>query len=240
MNRNTSLPLAKKPETPRRLTQRAHRIAIGLLGFLLPTLSYLLAGVRLTTGLEPWQVLGSVSEYYYTGGVGVFVGILFAMALFLFTYPGYEGFIWDRVLGVAGGIAGACIALFPTRIPDGLTPLPWWHPCTGIIHYTSAVVLFGVFATFSLWLFRRSNIPVRAQRPPDKQRRDRACLICGIVILLGMGWAGFEAWQDRSMVIPESIAIMAFCVSWLVKGEVVTAGADALRELRAEMAGSGE
>ncbi|MEY2936802.1 MAG: hypothetical protein RL033_7551 [Pseudomonadota bacterium] len=220
-------------EAPRQLSQQAHRISIGVLGFLLPTLTYALAGLRDTIGLAPWQLLGSVSEYYYTGGIAVFVGVLVAMALFLFTYPGYEGFLWDRILGKVAGVAGAGIALFPTRIPDGLQPLSWWRDSTGVIHYTSAVILFAIFAVFSLWLFRRSNISDPAQRTPGKRCRDQICLISGILILLGMAWSAFEAGHQRSIVLPESLAIMAFSVSWLAKGEVVSAAKEKLRGLQA-------
>src|SRR5690348_2167695 len=87
------------------LSQQAHRRLIGILGLLLPFLLYIFAGFRPTTPLPAWRLLDSISAYYYTGGVAVFVGVLFALALFLLTYPGYKGVIADRVLGIVGGTA---------------------------------------------------------------------------------------------------------------------------------------
>jgi hypothetical protein len=84
---------------PDDLSQRAHRRVIGVLGLVLPALLYLLAGMRPTDGLPRWDSLNSISAYYYTGAVGVFVGVLFALSLFLFTYRGYKGVKVDRIVG---------------------------------------------------------------------------------------------------------------------------------------------
>jgi hypothetical protein len=46
--------------------------------------------------------------------------VLFALSLFLFTYPGYQ---WvDRFVGCVGGVAALFVALFPTTAPKGLCP----------------------------------------------------------------------------------------------------------------------
>jgi len=58
-----------------------------------------LAGIRPVNNLPQWDLLNSISAYYYTGAVAVFVGVLFALSLFLFTYPGYERVFADRVVG---------------------------------------------------------------------------------------------------------------------------------------------
>ena len=77
--------------TPQDLSHRFHRSLIGYLGILLPVLLYGLAGLRPTTDLPRWETLNSISAYYHTGAVAVFVGVLFALALFLLTYRGYKG-----------------------------------------------------------------------------------------------------------------------------------------------------
>src|ERR1700757_4451397 len=106
-------PVAADPSAEN-LSQQAHRQLIGYLGLLLPFLLYGVAGLRHTAGLVPWRLLSSISAYYYTGAVAVFVGVLFALALFLLTYRGYKGVIADRVLGLIGGTAAIFVALFPT------------------------------------------------------------------------------------------------------------------------------
>jgi hypothetical protein len=210
------LPLHEHKE-PDDLSQRAHRRVIGGLGLFLPILVYLFAGVRPTEGLPGWQLLGSVSAYYYTGAVGVFVGVLFALSLFLFTYQGYRGVLADRLVGTVGGTAALLVAICPTSPPAGLSPPSWWHRNTSVIHYIAAVVLFGSFIVFSLWLFRKSDIPDPRQRPREKRLRDDLCLLCGLAMIGAVAWAAISAWNDGPIFVPEAIAIEAFAISWLVK-----------------------
>ena len=92
------------------LSCHAHRRVIGALGLALPVLLYVSAGVLHVDEVEPWRLLRSVSSYYHTGAVGVFVGILFALSLSLFTYRGYKDVAADRILGFLGGAAASALA----------------------------------------------------------------------------------------------------------------------------------
>jgi len=206
--------------TAESLSQQAHRRLIGILGLLLPLLLFIFAGLRHTVGLPAWTPLNSISAYYYTGAVAIFVGVLFALALFLLTYPGYKGVIADRLLGLVGGMAAILVALFPTSAPDGLSAPTWWSPYMRTVHYLSAVVLFVAFILFAIWLFRKSNIPRRGDRPLEKRRRDDICLASGIIMIASVLWAASSMFTHAPIFIPESIAIIAFAVSWLTKGEV--------------------
>jgi hypothetical protein len=203
----------------RDLSQQAHRRLIGCLGLLLAVLLWVVAGLRPTAGLENWRVLSSVSAYYYTGAVGIFVGVLFALALFLLTYQGYEGEIADRVVGGVGGCAALGVALFPTAAPAGLSEPSWWTSPVRTVHYVSAVVLFLSFIAFAIWLFRKSSVPRGQVRAGDKGWRDAIYLICGGFMILGMLWAASSLVTDAPIFLPETVAIVAFAVSWLVKGE---------------------
>jgi heme/copper-type cytochrome/quinol oxidase subunit 2 len=205
--------------TPESLSQLTHRRLIGILGLLLPALLYVLAGLLPTAGLPRWKALNSVSAYYYTGAVSVFAGVLFALALFLLTYPGYKEVAADRVVGRLGGLAAIAVALFPTSPPDGLLPPSWWHHNMAMIHHASAVILFVAFILFAIWLFRKSNIPERRDRPLEKRRRDDICLACGIVMIVAVLWAASSMVTHAPIFLPESIAIIGFAVSWLTKGE---------------------
>jgi len=206
--------------TAESLSQQAHRRLIGILGLLLPLLLFIFAGLRHTVGLPAWTPLNSISAYYYTGAVAIFVGVLFALALFLSTYPGYKGVIADRLLGLVGGTAAILVALFPTSAPDALSAPTWWSPYMRTVHYLSAVVLFVAFILFAIWLFRKSNIPRRGDRPLEKRRRDDICLASGIIMIASVLWAASSMFTHAPIFIPESIAIIAFAVSWLTKGEV--------------------
>lgn len=224
---------AAASHAPRELSQQGHRRLIGVLGLLLPVLLYLLAGLRPTGGLERWSLLDSVSAYYYTGAVGVFVGILFALSLFLLTYPGYHGVLADRLVGWLGGTAALGVALFPTAAPSGLAEPTWWAPWVRTVHYVSAVLLFVSFILFAIWLFRKSSIPRRQDRPRDKRWRDDICLVCGIAMIIAVLWAASSMITGRPIFLPEAIAIVAFAVSWLVKGEAYTPVVRAVRRLTA-------
>ena len=206
-------------DKPRDLSQQTHRRLIGVLGFFLPILLYFVAALRPTAPLPRWTPLDSVSAYYYTGAVAILVGVLFALSLFLFSYPGYEKAIADRVVGCVGGAAALGVALFPTTAPEGLSPPPWWNSTLRTVHYVSAVVLFLSFILFAVWLFRKSNVPKGQKRPPEKRWRDRVCLTCGLLMIASVLWAASSLITHAPIVIPEAIAIFAFAISWLVKGE---------------------
>src|SRR4051812_11701224 len=136
---------------PEALSQRAHRRVIGVLGFFLPPLLYLIAGLRPTDGLSDWKLLSSVSEYYYTGAVAAFVGVVFALALFLITYRGYKGVSADRIVGGVGGVAALVVAFCPTEAPVASLAPTWWFKALGVVHYVAAVVFFVALIVFSLW-----------------------------------------------------------------------------------------
>jgi Protein of unknown function (DUF998) len=183
-------------------------------------LLYVLAGLRPTDGLPSWVLLDSVSAYYYTGAVAVFVGLLFALSLFLVTYRGYKGVCADRIVGFVGGAAALVVALFPTGAPGGLSEPAWWKKTTGVVHAVAAAVLFASFILFAVWLFRKSSIPDRRDRPRDKRYRDNVCLACGIVMIVCVLWAaGSSLFTGAPIFAPEAIAVVAFAISWLVKGE---------------------
>ena len=128
------------------LSDNAHRQLIGYIGLVLPILLILIAVVR--DGMERWRSLESISAYYYTGAVAAFVGMLVALALFLFTYRGYKNkYNWaDRWAAKAAAGAALVLAFFPTKAPVGVLPLSWWTPTIGILHHVAAIVLFTIFA----------------------------------------------------------------------------------------------
>jgi hypothetical protein len=179
----------------------------------------MLAGFRHTPPLQQWVRLGSVSAYYYTGSVAVFVGVIFALSLFLFTYPGYEHVIEDRILGSLGGLAALGVVLFPTDAPAMELKLSWWRAWMSTVHYTSAVCLFLSFILFSLWLFPRSDRPP-AEQSVEKRRSNRVYRGCGAVMIIALAVAIRNGLHGEPIFIPEAFAIEAFAVSWLVKGEV--------------------
>lgn len=208
--------------TPERddLSSHRHRQFIGYLGLVLPLLLWVIAGWRHTAGLPRWELLSSVSAYYYTGAVAAFVGILVALAAFLVTYRGYDNEYKrsDRIAAIIASVAAIGVAFFPTCAPGNLALPSWWTPQTGTIHYISAAVLFSTFIFFSLFLFPKSKVRKGEPVPVDKRVRNLFYVSCGVVMLVCVFWAGSSYFTDAPIFWPEAIALEFFAVSWLVKG----------------------
>jgi len=227
MNTQTPIPAsidAPKPSFPDRnvddLSTYLHRQLIGALGLLLPFLLWLIAGLRPMAALPRWEPLTSISDYYYTGAVAAFVGILVALAAFLFTYDGYDNayHLRDRVAAILAGLAALLVAFFPTEAPPGLPVPSWWTAQTGTIHYFSAVVLFVSFVFFCFFQFPKSSSP--EPLPRGKQVRNTIYYVCGGAILASLLWAGISTYTGAPIFWPEALALEFFAVSWLVKGRV--------------------
>ncbi len=204
----------------------SHRRLIGTLGMALPPLLWVIAGWRATPGLARWQPLTSVSAYYHTGAVVAFVGILIALAVYLFTYRGYDNrdVVRDRFAASVAGAAAVLVAFFPTCVPDGVAVPPWWTPAMGRVHYVAAVVLFGSFIYFSLVLFPKSKAEGEAIAP-DKRTRKWIYRLGGVAMVGCIVWAGVASLRRAPIVWPETLALEFFAVSWLTKGRALQAAA---------------
>ena len=230
----------KESEQELDLSSYAHRQLVGYLGLLLPVLLYGLAGVRGTAEVPAWKLLDSVSAYYYSGAVAIFVGVLFGLGLFLLTYQGYSDSRADRRLGRFAALCAFAIAVFPTGgTPDHIPTPQWWSGAAGAIHYIAAALLFTSFAVFSLWLFRRTDVPEGEPLPPDKRFRNRVYAICGTVIIACILWVGTSRIWPHPIFWPEAIALWAFALSWLVKGRAHHTLASAARRVKATVQRAG-
>jgi len=194
------------------------RKAIGFLGLLLPFILVTGGWIgRGQFGIEP-----SISDYYYTVMRNGFVGIMAAVALFLFAYRGYE--TTDRIAGYLGCVFALGVAFFPTSpdpLPDGYLSI------IGTLHFVFAGLFFLTLIFFSLVLFTRTQN--KHTMTGMKKVRNTVYHICGY-IMIGciIGIAIYFFWlEDRFPVLAnadlvfylESLALMAFGISWLVKGE---------------------
>lgn len=188
---------------------RSLRRIVGFLGIALPLVLALWGfAVCANHRLQP-----SISDYYYCRTRDGLVGILCTIGWFLIVYPGYE---WkDRLAGIVGGICAFGVALSPDQGP-GIEP---------VIHFTSATILFLTLASFSLFLFTKSD-----GMPTDRKRqRNRVYRTCGVVMVLCIVTLAVYHAAPRSPAIDalrpvfwlEALALWAFGFSWGVKGEVV-------------------
>lgn len=201
---------------PRIISYMTLRKAVGYLGMLLPFA--LLAGNWV---IFSGRLQQSVSDYYYTGMRGVLVGGLCVIGAFLLAYHGYDR--WDSLFSNAAGVGAVGVALFPTP-PD--------HPSTaanivGDFHFAFGAVMFASLIVIALWLFRKTG---PGGRTHAKQLRDTVYLICGLIMLVSLALAGIVSLPfatGLNSLNPvfwlETIAIAAFGVSWLVKGQAILA-----------------
>jgi hypothetical protein len=205
------------------------RRLIGCFGILLPIVLFVGAYFMGCKTIEP-----SLSDYYHTIMRNIFVGVLCAVALFMFTYKGY-----DRRDSNAGNLAcifALGVAFFPTHVEIGsctseaATCLMPYKPWISTVHFVSAGLFFSVLTYFSLFLFTRSS---RAKADFDKQKRKRNTIYhyCGYVmiacVLLIASY--FFVLEDKMPELAtykpifwiETIALWAFGISWLTKGQLV-------------------
>ena len=197
----------------------ALRRAVGILGLTFPFI-LVLGGFLNDTPIQT-----SVSDYYHTSMRDIFVGILFAVATFLLAYKGYE-----RKDAIAGNIAGVCaigVALVPTT-PD-INPTDR-QELMGMFHLIFAAGYFCTLAYFCLFLFTKTG---KGKPTPRKLQRNRVYKVSGFIILLSITLIALLFALPANLTEPvmvykpvfwlEAIAIVAYGLAWLVKGEVILA-----------------
>jgi hypothetical protein len=72
-------------------------------------------------------------------------------------------------------------------------------------------------------MIRRSSailfLPAFLLTATEKRRRDAVYLSRGICMIVGVVWAATSLITNAPIFWPETVAIVAFAISWLVKGE---------------------
>jgi len=195
----------------------ALRKAVGIIGFALPFV--LVAGKAL---LDSPAIQSSISGYYYTDMRNVFVGSLCAIGVFLMSYRGYEP--KDEIAGRLASAFAIGVALFPTTPYVGATSRDMM---IGILHWSFAALLFLTLSYFSLVLFTKTD--PNKQPTPQKHMRNTVYRVCGYIMLasiLLIGVVSLPAVQPLvERLVPifwlESIAVVTFGASWLIKGETI-------------------
>jgi hypothetical protein len=186
----------------------ALRKAVGWIGMLLPFI--LMFGVLLIN--KGGVIQKSISHYYYTDMRDVFVGSLCAIALFLFFYSGYDK--WDDWAGNVAGFFAIGVAWFPTTDVGPSNVI-------GKIHFVCASFFFLTLSVFAMVLFRKKKENPTTQ----KLIRNKIYLICGfimiaclIAIVIYYNFIYKNSSKYCFVFWAESIALIAFGISWLVKG----------------------
>ncbi len=205
------------PQEPLVLSYLSLRKAVGIIGLALP---FVLAVGK--TLLQGRGIQDSISAYYYTDMGNVFVGSLCAIGVFLMSCRGYDR--RDEIAGYLACIFAIGVALFPTIPPIGATSRD--HRI-GAVHLSFAALLFLTLAYFSIKLFTETD--PHKEPTPQKLQRNTVYRICGYTILACILFVVVvKLTPVRALVEPltpvfwlESVAIVAFGVSWLIKGETI-------------------
>jgi hypothetical protein len=211
---------------PQLISFKTLRRVLGIIGVSLPVV--LVLGSILIDHCG--EVQSSISNYYYTRMRNVIVGYLCALGLFLWSYKGYPDSKWDNIAGNLACIFALGVAFFPTAvskseltvcIPDAVD-----NGIIGVVHFVSAASLLLVLASFSLFIFTKGD----SNPSPQKIKRNLLYRICGYImlssILLMAIYVIFlrkshpELENSDPVFWGETIALWAFGISWLTKGEV--------------------
>lgn len=199
------------------------RRLIGILGIALPVIC--LAGFICTGAtIQP-----SISHYYYTSVRDAFTGIIIGVSMFLITYHGYTR-VDDWITNVTGFL-GIGIALCPCIcLANPATHVGFFNLSSDIsdyIHLTCAILFFTLLAYNSIFLFTKTTNGEKMTR--NKKKRNILYVICGILmfgslvtmIILRLS-LGEHVFNSKPIVfVLESVMLIAFGVSWLVKGETM-------------------
>ena len=162
---------------------------------------------------------GSISAYYYTGMRDVFVGSLWAVGVFMILYR--NDTVDDSVTS-AGGVCAVLVAIFPTA-PAGELASHGWVP---YVHLAAATALFVLLAVLAAVRFPVSDPGVAADNA--KHVRVAVYRACGAAIALSVVAALVDGVLAKIGVVGpghlfwfESVALVAFGVSWLVKSRAL-------------------
>jgi hypothetical protein len=209
------------------------RNLIGCFGMALPlVLAIHPKRVSAFYGFEP-----SISDYFYTDRGDILVVFLSIISVFLLTYKGYT--TGERILTILAAIAGMGVAFVPTGMACGECYASVHTKSGGLIgslaglglHFISAATFLLSLAVMSLVYFPKTNdkgslVPVDG-RMSQKAKRNVVYKITGWIMVLSVMLLGVyfllkpQLGEFPVVYLLESIAVEAFGMSWLTKGETL-------------------
>jgi hypothetical protein len=202
------------------------RRAVGLIALILPfalacgCILYALIGPR--HALPHPTLQRSISDYYYTPMHDYLIGSLCAIAAFLVCSRGYD--LIDEITGYLAGFFTLCVALIPPVDPrsSGYTAM---QVEIGFVHSGFAALMFLSLAYFCIFLFRKTS-PEKTltRRKRDRNRIYGTCgliIVACIVVMVSLTLRAIAESLRPSFLLfwCESLALAAFGVAWLTKGE---------------------
>lgn len=209
------------------------RNLIGISGMLLPMV--LLLFTSRDPGSRPVEF--SISNYYYTNTGDLLVVLLSILGVFLFTYNGYD---WlERIITILSAICAIGIAFSPMGIncPGGGSDCLndktihtfKYHSqdIRSIMHFVFSAGFFVFSAWICLVYFPKGTVIKSADgKMSQKVKRNMIFRICGWIMLLSVVililYVAFQRKIDTDIPVVfifEAIAIEAFGLAWITKGQ---------------------
>lgn len=191
---------------------------------------------------KPYEADGnlkdSISHFYYATVGELFTGALCAVSLFLFCYRGYGKPLSGKYRFIPGdnfmcnfaASMAMLVVIFPTsseKINDNFRAFVS-SDATGYIHYAAATLFFIALSVISFVNFRRTKYPEQFGKMKSHHIYKKCAIIMMLcmLILLGvfiMQKAGCDiSWTETYNLTfwLETIMLMAFGFSWVVKGKI--------------------
>ena len=208
---------------PKLIDTKKAQIIIGLIPLLLPfilvSVVYVLPDPDAQTSN---YVLDSISHYFHSKSIVGFVGALFAVAMFFYAYRGYTDDKIDERVTDFLALCAIGIAIFPTnKMGEPINTI-------AIIHYSFAALFFILLAYMSYFRFTKTNDPenmsaMKKQRNKLYKGTAIFMLACIVSIPIVSKFAPDFSELSNFTFLAESLALFAFGIAWLAKGELLMA-----------------
>jgi hypothetical protein len=188
------------------LSYRNLRAIVGYVGLTLPV-------ALLITGIVDGHIESSISAYYYTKVGNVFTGALCVIGVFLLAYR-LRSWAIENIVTTLAGVAALGVAFFHAAPKNAtLSQLR-----LSDVHLGCAAALFILLGAISLFIFPRDV--------PQNQKWRTACYVSfGALIWLSLILmptlnlvAGSFYDNDHVFFILETVCVMAFAISFILKG----------------------
>ena len=138
---------------------------------------------------------------------------------------------WDKISSNLAAFFALCVALFPMNVYPShyycnilYRSISSWR---NYVHYGSAGAFFLTLAAMSYFLFTKTKDDDKANMTPQKIKRNKLYRICAVImcvaiVLIGslnIKVIGNALEPYKPIFVLETIALWAFGLSWLTKGE---------------------
>ena len=188
------------------LSYRNMRAIIGYVGLTLPV-------ALLLAGAADGHIESSLSTYYYTKVGNVFTGALCVIGVFLLAYR-LTAWAVDNIATTLAGVSALGVAFFHAAPANAtLSQLR-----LADVHLACAAVLFILLGAISLFIFPRDIVPGQRWRA-NWYMAFGALIWLSVILMPALNWLAGSFYDNHHVFfILETVCVMAFAVSFILKG----------------------